>query len=64
MNILQMCDVCGDSLKRNYVSNRLKLKRGRFTAEIMVIRDSTCNSGEICLKCLRDVLSRGKESKT
>ena len=63
MSIIQMCDVCGASLGRNYVSSRLQLKRGRFTAEIMLKRDSTYNTGEICLKCVREVLAKGKEVK-
>lgn len=54
------CDGCGTEITRNYVSKRLQRKRGRFVAEVMVHTDGTSNKGDICLRCLMDVITKGK----
>jgi hypothetical protein len=63
MSTKRYCDVCDTEINRNYVSSRYRLKRGAFTAEIMLKRDSTWNTGEICLPCLRELLTKGREVK-
>ena len=63
MSIKRFCDSCGTEVIRNYVSQRLKLRRRGFTAEVMLTYGSTCNSGEICRACLNKLLALGKEIK-
>jgi hypothetical protein len=56
--------MCGEQLARNYVSQRLKLKRREFIAEIMITKGSTCNAGELCRHCVMEILTDGKEHKS
>jgi hypothetical protein len=53
------CDRCGEKLKANE-GRRLKVKLGKFSVEIMHANDGTWNAGDICHKCVRDVVAKGK----
>lgn len=63
MSVRQFCDMCNEAIGRNYVSQRMKLKRREFTAEIMIIKGATANAGELCRKCVMEILTEGKEPK-
>ena len=63
MTIKRFCDMCDGEISRNYVSQRMKIKRREFTAEVMFHKGSTCNTGELCRKCVMEILTQGKESK-
>lgn len=55
------CDVCDVEIKRNYASERLKIKRGPFTAEVMIYHGDVCNAGDLCRVCVSEILNEGKE---
>lgn len=63
MTTKQFCDMCGEQISRNYASERMKIKRREFTAEIMIQKGATYNQGELCRKCVMNILKEGKESK-
>jgi hypothetical protein len=63
MSIRRFCDVCDNEIGRNYVSERLKIKRGTFLAEIMISKGGTSNAGELCRDCVKAILTEGKEHK-
>ena len=64
MSILTFCDMCDEQIGRNYVSQRLKLKRREFIAEIMIQKGATCNHGDLCRDCVMKILTEGKEYKS
>ena len=64
MTIKRFCDMCDGQIERNYVSQRLKIKRREFVAEIMIHRGATCNQGELCRKCVMEIITEGKEYKS
>ena len=57
------CDICDESITRNYVSKRLSLKRIEFTAEIMIKQGDKYNTGDLCRDCVMLILKEGKEVK-
>ena len=58
------CDVCGvETPRREYVGTRYCPKFGKVKCEIMVSVNNVWNKGVICLKCLKEVLRKGKEGK-
>lgn len=63
MSVKQFCDMCNEQIGRNYVSQRMKLKRREFTAEIMIHKGSTANQGDLCRTCVMEILTEGKEHK-
>ena len=60
MSVKWFCDVCKKEMKRNVVDKRLKgmvdFSDKRVLIEVMVGVENTWNDGEICMKCLHDVL--------
>ena len=65
--ILEYCDMCGDKIKRNYVDDRLmkQLQQGKvmYHVEVMAGKDGCWNDGEICEKCVVNIVVNGKERK-
>lgn len=61
--IKHFCDVCGCETTRNYVSDRLKRSCKDFQVEVTVGKNPTWNRGDICLKCLLDVINNGLDTK-
>ena len=59
--IKHYCDICEKEVHRNYVSDRLKMKLEGFEVEVMVTKDNTTNSGELCRDCLLKILRTGHE---
>ena len=58
------CDVCETEVtKREYIVKRYRPSLGKVECEIMVRIDGIWNSGCICLKCLKEVLNKGREKK-
>ncbi len=59
------CDVCGNEIKRNYVTERLKRKleinEKKIVAQISIAIDGIWNMGDLCYSCLMKVMSEGKE---
>lgn len=63
MSTKQFCDMCNAEIGRNYVAQRMKIKRREFVAEVMIHKGATCNQGELCRKCVLEILTEGKEAK-
>lgn len=61
MTIKHFCDVCDRQINRNYVSDRLVVQRGPFVAEVMVSKDGTSNTGELCKDCVMEMFTYGEE---
>ena len=61
--IKHFCDVCGDQVQRNSVSQRLTRARKTVTVEVLVATDGVWNGGAICYDCLLDVVLKGKDTK-
>lgn len=60
--IRHYCDVCKTEIKeRNYVDERYKPKLNMVRCEIVVNIGNTWNKGDICKKCLIEVVVKGKE---
>lgn len=66
--IQRLCDVCGDVIDRNYITERFKetsthrhptdrFKDVKVTVEIMAGINGTTNAGEICKGCLIDAVA-------
>ena len=51
--IRRYCDICGEEIKGDYVSDRLRTYGSKIRVEIMVGSDTTYNKGEFCLTCIR-----------
>jgi hypothetical protein len=62
--IKRFCDVCGEKIGRNYVSDRLEAnrtfhledKRVNVKVMCMVAIDGTYNEGDICRGCVIDTV--------
>jgi hypothetical protein len=52
------CDACGNELKAEE-HERLRLRFGRVTVEVMRAVDKVWNSGHVCYACVRDAVARG-----
>lgn len=62
--IKHYCDVCGKLVKRNYFTDRLKVTLGKIKLEVMLgMENGDWNKGDICHKCLIDVLVKGIEKE-
>lgn len=61
--IKRFCDNCEAELDRNCVSERVFMSKGDFRVQIMVAKNQCWNAGELCLKCLLDLLKNGKVIK-
>jgi len=62
MSIKRFCDRCESEVTlRNYVLPRYRPVLGEFKLEVMVSRNGTSNSGEICFVCLVEVFNDGAE---
>ena len=63
--IKQFCDGCGEEIKRNYVTDRLKrtfqLEGTPFHIEVMAGKSNVTNDGDLCLDCLMKVINEGRE---
>ena len=59
--IRRYCDVCGEEVKRSYVSDRL-LKwfdgKNKMGVEIILGLNGTWNDGEFCLNCIQKAVNR------
>lgn len=62
--IRRYCDVCGEEIKRNYVDQRLIRHLNEWRIEIIVgHKDLGWNNGDICLKCLLNIVQNGTENQ-
>jgi hypothetical protein len=59
--ITMNCDACKKEIKRNFVSERLNLRRTfdgvKVQIQIMVSIDGEWNRGELCRSCLDNILA-------
>jgi len=59
--IKHFCDVCEKEIQRNYVDERLVHKLRDFEVEMIVKKENTSNDGELCYRCLMNIVTNGKE---
>ena len=57
------CDLCEKEIKRNYVSNRLRLKYRKMVLEVVVGKEYSVNAGQLCKKCLLTIIEKGEENE-
>jgi len=57
------CDLCKKELTRNMVAQRLAVKSGNFTAEVIISKKGIANEGDLCLDCLLKMLKQKPKRK-
>ena len=53
------CDRCGTKLNVPD-HNRVKLKLGNWAVEVIHFNGGTSNAGDICHKCVKEIVAKGK----
>lgn len=62
MSAKYYCDRCQSELKK-HEGDRLKVSIGKFTVEVMHCAHNVWNSGNLCWKCVREIVAKGKPAK-
>ena len=62
------CDICGNELTRNMVTDILIVESastagGGFSAEVLISRNGTTNVGDLCYDCLLRILNKKPKRK-
>ena len=59
--IKRFCDICGKETERNYVEQKYSPTKGQVQCEVRVATKGGWDKGDICLACVKDVLTYGEE---
>ena len=54
------CDECEKEIQNNVVSDRVELKAGKFTFQVIISQNSIWNNGHLCFECFKKLVSECK----